>query len=343
MTDWGTLAPTLWLSFQQTVYMVFWTMLVAGLLGLLLGVALHTTRRGGLLANTPLFHLFNVLVNIVRPIPFIIFITAIGPLTLLVMGTTIGTQSVLFPMAAMATFVIGRIVEQNLVSVDPGVVEAARAMGASRFRIIWSVLIPEALAPLILGYTFIFVAGGRHVGDGRLRRRRRARQLRDQLRLPAVRLARHARHRGDHHRDRAGGAAAGQPAGEGRAAQVTATVRGMSSTIQAIAEAFSRHRFTETYPHLAPDVRWVAVGQETYEGRDAVIATCERTTADLATTTTEFTRFVSVVGATAVAVDVVARYTGADGTTVVVSSCDIYEFDGEAVSMITSYAAVLDT
>ncbi|SDH66101.1 methionine ABC transporter permease [Pseudonocardia oroxyli] len=157
MTDWAALAPVLWLSFQQTVYMVFWTMLIAGLLGLALGVALYTTRKGGLLANTPVFHLLNVLVNIVRPIPFIIFITAVGPLTLLVMGTTIGTQSVLFPMAAMATFVIGRVVEQNLVSVDPGVIEAARAMGASRFRIIWSVLIPEALGPLILGYTFLFV------------------------------------------------------------------------------------------------------------------------------------------------------------------------------------------
>ncbi|WP_255686943.1 methionine ABC transporter permease [Pseudonocardia sp. TRM90224] len=137
--------------------MVFWTMLIAGVLGLLLGVALYTSRRGGLFQNAPAFHLLNVLVNIVRPIPFIIFITAVGPLTLLVMGTTIGTQSVLFPMSAMATFVIGRIVEQNLVSVDPGVIEAARAMGASRFRIVWSVLIPEALGPLVLGYTFIFI------------------------------------------------------------------------------------------------------------------------------------------------------------------------------------------
>ncbi|WP_132432947.1 ABC transporter permease subunit [Pseudonocardia endophytica] len=138
--------------------MVFWTMLIAGVLGLALGVALHSTRRGGLLQNGPVFTVLNVLVNIVRPIPFIIFITAVGPLTLLVMGTTIGTRSVLFPMSAMATFVIGRIVEQNLVAVDDGVIEAARAMGASRWRIIWSVLIPEALAPLILGYTFIFVA-----------------------------------------------------------------------------------------------------------------------------------------------------------------------------------------
>lgn len=158
MTDWDKLTPILWLSFQQTVYMVFWTMLIAGALGLVLGVALYTSRRGGLFQNGPAFHLLNVLVNIIRPIPFIIFITAVGPVTLLVMGTTIGTQSVLFPMSAMASFVIGRIVEQNLVAVDPGVVEAARAMGASRFRIVWSVLIPEALGPLILGYTFIFVA-----------------------------------------------------------------------------------------------------------------------------------------------------------------------------------------
>jgi D-methionine transport system permease protein len=157
VTEWDKLTPILWLSFQQTVYMVFWTMLIAGALGLALGVALYTSRRGGLFQNSPAFHLLNVLVNIIRPIPFIIFITAVGPVTLLVMGTTIGTQSVLFPMSAMATFVIGRIVEQNLVSVDPGVIEAARAMGASRFRIIWSVLIPEALGPLILGYTFIFV------------------------------------------------------------------------------------------------------------------------------------------------------------------------------------------
>lgn len=158
MNDWSTLQPVLLLSIMQTAYMVFWTMVVAGALGLLLGVALHTTRAGGLFANRVVFAVLNLLVNLIRPIPFIIFITAVGPVTLLVMGTTIGTRSVLFPMVAMATFVIGRIVEQNLVSVDPAVVEAARAMGASRSRIVWSVLVPEALAPLVLGYTFIFIA-----------------------------------------------------------------------------------------------------------------------------------------------------------------------------------------
>jgi len=158
MTEWGPLAPILVLSFQQTIYLVAWTMLIAGVVGLGIGVLLHTTRRGGLLPSQPVFQLLNVLVNIVRPIPFIIFITAIGPVTLAVMGTTIGTRSVLFPMSAMASFVIGRIVEQNLVAVEPGVIEAARAMGASKPRIILTVLIPEALGALVLGYTFIFVA-----------------------------------------------------------------------------------------------------------------------------------------------------------------------------------------
>jgi D-methionine transport system permease protein len=129
MTDWGTLGPQLGLSFAQTTYMVFWTMLVAGLLGLALGLALNATRRGGLFPQPVVFGLLNVAVNIIRPIPFIIFITAVGPLTLAVMGTTVGTRSVLFPMVAMATFVIGRIVEQNLLSVDPAAVEAARAAG----------------------------------------------------------------------------------------------------------------------------------------------------------------------------------------------------------------------
>jgi D-methionine transport system permease protein len=158
VNGWPRLAPELLLSFQQTIYLVAWTMMIAGVLGLTIGVLLHTTRRGGLLPNPAVFQLLNVLVNVVRPIPFIIFITAVGPVTLAVMGTTIGTRSVLFPMSAMASFVIGRVVEQNLVAVEPGVIEAARAMGASKPRIILTVLIPEALGALVLGYTFIFVA-----------------------------------------------------------------------------------------------------------------------------------------------------------------------------------------
>ena len=111
----------------------------------------------------------------------------------------------------------------------------------------------------------------------------------------------------------------------------------------AIAEAFSRHRFAETFPHLADDVRWVAVGQATMQGRTAVVDACEAATAEMADLTVEFTRFVSIAGPDAAAVDVVARYVDPDGEVSVVSSCDIYEFrDGELVT-ITSYAVDLPT
>ncbi|TWS17825.1 ABC transporter permease subunit [Tsukamurella asaccharolytica] len=142
----------------ETVRLVGITMIVGGLLGLVYGTLLYATRPGNLLANRAVFSVLNVLVNIIRPIPFIIFITAIAPITKEVIGTRIGVEAAAFAMTVMATFVIGRVVEQNLVSVDPGVVEAARSMGASKVRTLATVVIPEGLAPLTLGYTFMFVA-----------------------------------------------------------------------------------------------------------------------------------------------------------------------------------------
>lgn len=156
-TDWDRLGPVLVKAIGETFQMVSIAMLLGGVIGLLMGLTLYTTRSGHLFANKVVFTVVNVLVNLIRPIPFVIFITAIGPLTKLVVDTTIGTRAMFPPMVIMASFAFSRLVEQNLVSLDPGVVEAARAMGASRFRIVWSVLIPEALAPLILGYTFLFV------------------------------------------------------------------------------------------------------------------------------------------------------------------------------------------
>ena len=158
MTDWPTLWPVYLQSIGQTLWMVVATLVLGGILGLALGVQLYTTRPGGLLENRALSAVLNVVVNFIRPIPFIIFMTAIAPLTQLVLGTFLGTPAAIFPMTIAATFGISRIVEQNLVTIEPGVIEAARAMGSSPWRIITTLLIPEALGPLILGYTFIFVA-----------------------------------------------------------------------------------------------------------------------------------------------------------------------------------------
>lgn len=158
MNDWSTLWPVYLTSIGQTLWMVVATLVLGGVLGLALGVLLYTTRPGGLLQNRALSAVLNVLVNFVRPIPFIIFMTAVATLTQVVLGTFLGTPAAIFPMTIAATFAISRIVEQNLVTIDPGVIEAARAMGSSPWRIISTLLIPEALGPLILGYTFVFVA-----------------------------------------------------------------------------------------------------------------------------------------------------------------------------------------
>lgn len=116
------------------------------------------------------------------------------------------------------------------------------------------------------------------------------------------------------------------------------------TTPRETAEAFSGHRFHDAYAALSPDVRWTAVGEGVVTGRQSVVDACESTLAELATTTTVFSRFVVVADADgkSAAVDVVARYVDPDGTTSVVSSCDIYEFSDGLVTAITSYAVELD-
>ncbi|MDD6461211.1 MAG: ABC transporter permease subunit [Bifidobacteriaceae bacterium] len=138
--------------------MVFVTLLIGGLLGLVLGVILWGTRPGGLFANRVVYRILDVIINIIRPIPFIIFLAAMQPLTTLVIGTSIGTTAAIFPMIIMCTMATARLVEQNLVTTDPGIIEAARSMGVPRLQIITTVLIPESLAPLILAYAFLFIS-----------------------------------------------------------------------------------------------------------------------------------------------------------------------------------------
>ena len=155
--DWDRLGSTLTTAIQDTLIMVIVTMLVAGILGVFIGILLDTTRPSGILKNRVVYTVLNVLVNFVRPIPFIILLAFVQPVTLAVMGTSIGRNPATFVMAIAATFAVARIVEQNLVAIDPGVIEAARAMGAGPWRIITTVIIPEALGPLVLGYTFLFI------------------------------------------------------------------------------------------------------------------------------------------------------------------------------------------
>lgn len=156
--DWSTFWPRIVEATGETLIMVIATLIFGSIIGISLGLLLFVTRENNILENKVVSQILNIFINIIRPIPFIIFLVAISQLTRLVVGTTIGTAAAIFPMTIVASFVVARVVENNLVSIDPGVIEAAQAMGASPLRIIFTVLIPEALGPLILGLTFVSVS-----------------------------------------------------------------------------------------------------------------------------------------------------------------------------------------
>lgn len=142
----------------ETLTFLAVAMVIGGIAGLFMGVTLVVTRAGGLLANRPVYVFLNLIVNFFRPIPFVILIVALQPLARVVVGTGIENKAFMFFLSFAAAFGIARLVEQNLLTVDPGVIEAARAMGAHPVRIMLTVLLPEGLGPLILGYTFAFIA-----------------------------------------------------------------------------------------------------------------------------------------------------------------------------------------
>ena len=155
--SWDILQP-MWLdSIGSTLYMVAISMVFGGLLGLIIGLLLYATRPGNLLQNAVVFNILNVIVNVVRPIPFIIFITLMQPAAKAIVGQSYGATAAIVPIVLMAGVAFGRLIEQNLVAVDPGVVEAAKSMGAGNWRVLFGVVLPEALGPLILAYTFLFI------------------------------------------------------------------------------------------------------------------------------------------------------------------------------------------
>ncbi|RDH79923.1 nuclear transport factor 2 family protein [Mycolicibacterium moriokaense] len=115
----------------------------------------------------------------------------------------------------------------------------------------------------------------------------------------------------------------------------------MAFDAAAIGRAFSEHRFDDALSYLARDVRWTIVGYMVLEGADAVRRTCRETAASLEDTTATYDRCVVAAGSDVVAVDTFVRYTGPGGLTAV-ASCDIYEFAGEQIAAITSYAVEVD-
>ncbi|WP_373370307.1 methionine ABC transporter permease [Irregularibacter muris] len=149
----GITPDKLILSIQQSIYMIGIALLIGALIGIPLGILLVLTKKDGLLKNTLLFFVLNNVINIIRSIPFVILLIFIMPMTRALMGTTIGSNAAIVPLVAYISPYIARLVENSLLEVDKGIIEAAEAMGATTFQIIWYFLLPEALGSLILALT----------------------------------------------------------------------------------------------------------------------------------------------------------------------------------------------
>ena len=142
----------------ETAQMVGLAALVAVLAGLPLALLLYATGPGRIAANLPLNLILGALINAVRSVPFIILMVAIVPFTRLVAGTSIGTMAATVPLAIAATVFIARLFETALHEVDPGLIEAAQAMGATRLQIIGGVLLREAAPGLVAAVTVTLVS-----------------------------------------------------------------------------------------------------------------------------------------------------------------------------------------
>lgn len=137
----------------ETIQMVGVSLFVGSLLGIPLGILLVITRSGGVLENKALYTILNPIINIVRSLPFIILLVAIIPFTRLIVNTSIGTSAAIVPLIIYIAPYIARLVETSLLEVNPGILEAAEAMGATPLQVIWYFLLPEAVSSLILSLT----------------------------------------------------------------------------------------------------------------------------------------------------------------------------------------------
>ncbi len=142
----------------ETLVMVAVAGGVAIIAGLPLGVILLITGKGHILENRPVNVAIGGLVNAIRSTPFIILLVAIIPLTRFLAGTSIGTQAAIVPLSIAATPFVARLFEAAMREVDPGLVHAAQAMGASRLQIVLKVLIPEARPGLLAGGTVMLIS-----------------------------------------------------------------------------------------------------------------------------------------------------------------------------------------
>ncbi|WP_024849378.1 methionine ABC transporter permease [Aminobacter sp. J41] len=142
----------------QTLQMVAVAAIIGSLIGIPLGVFLATSQKGELFAAPVANKVLGAIVNATRSTPFIILVVAIIPFTRLVAGTSIGTTAAIVPLTIATIPFVARLVEASIREVDPGLIETARAMGATPMQIVWKVLLAEARPGITLALTLTVVS-----------------------------------------------------------------------------------------------------------------------------------------------------------------------------------------
>jgi len=148
----------LWQGTWETVYMVLIAGGIAVILGTPLGTWLFATRPGKIKENILLNKTLGAIVDVVRSLPFIILLIALIPLTRLLVGTSIGTTAAIVPLCIAAIPFMARVVENALLEVNPGLIEAGHSFGASSTQIVRKILWPEALPAMINGITLMLIS-----------------------------------------------------------------------------------------------------------------------------------------------------------------------------------------
>ncbi|WP_283196147.1 methionine ABC transporter permease [Rhizobium sp. AN80A] len=145
-------------ALMQTLQMVFVAGIVGSIIGLPIGVFLATSGKGELFPAPKTNRVLGLIVNAARSTPFIILVVAIVPLTRLLTGTSIGTWAAIVPLTIATIPFFARLVESAIREIDKGLIEAARAMGATPFQIVLKVLLPEARPSILMALTMTIVS-----------------------------------------------------------------------------------------------------------------------------------------------------------------------------------------
>lgn len=144
-------------AFLETCFMVFFSGLFSFLIGLPLGIILCITQKGHLWEHPHLNRILGAIINATRSVPFIILMIAVIPLTRWLVGSSIQIKAIIVPLTLAAAPFFARTAEVALNKVPAGLIEAGKAMGATRLQIIRKILIPEGMSGIVSGLTLTVV------------------------------------------------------------------------------------------------------------------------------------------------------------------------------------------